>query len=309
MLVAGILFLLIASITAKNIAHIHLNTSSLALSHQCIDFYTIKSSDTCFDIASQYGITMDLMHAWNPSLSCKHLIPGKSMCVQGLSMGIPSFINPSQCVQQWHVQTNDTCADISLVTSVPTKTLEAINRDSPAGFDCHNLKVGSVVCLGPEQKSPRLLARHKVHSKSLHAHEKSAFFMHDDGALEETNRARKAVGVKPISWDASLAKAAYQYSQHLASQGCKLVHSGQHGQGENLYASYGSSSGSMANAVKLWVKEKWNWTRGQMNHFTQVVWSGTSKMGCAKGINTQKKCQVVTCRYWPQGNIIGRKPY
>jgi pathogenesis-related protein 1 len=235
-------------------------------------------------------------------------------------------------VQQWHVGKGDTCQEISKVTGVSVEKLIEINKASPTGFNCSNLPIGSVVCLGSEEESSasfldqgddvfsHLEARYwkkkrkyavKVVQSKVSSGKVSANAFYDQGALEETNKARRAVGVGPLSWDHKLASSALQYSQYLASQGCKLVHSHEPGHGENLYAMYGSSGGStsLANAVQLWVKEKWHWTMGQLNHFTQVVWSGTQKMGCAQGVNHEKNCQVVTCRYWPQGNIIGRKPF
>jgi pathogenesis-related protein 1 len=129
------------------------------------------------------------------------------------------------------------------------------------------------------------------------------------GSLRETNRARQIVGVKPVSWDQKLAASAYAVSKRLSDAGCILKHSGWGGVGENLYMTGRSSPFSFKDAVSLWFKERSSWRRGILNHFTQLVWKDTQRIGCAKSVNHYKNCEIVTCHYWPQGNIIGRSPF
>ena len=130
---------------------------------------------------------------------------------------------------------------------------------------------------------------------------------HIFGSLRETNKARQLVGVGPVSWDNKLAASAYAVSKSLSDAGCILKHSGKSGVGENLYMTGRSSPFSFRDAVSLWYKERVSWRRGILNHFTQLVWKDTRKIGCAKSVNPRKNCEIVT--YWPQGNIIGRAPF
>ena len=132
---------------------------------------------------------------------------------------------------------------------------------------------------------------------------------HAYGSLKDTNRARRIIGVAPVTWDSKLAASAYAVSKSLSDAGCALKHSGKRGVGENLYMNGGISYFSFRNAVNLWFKERFSWKRGILNHFTQLVWKDTRKIGCAKSVNHRKKCEIVTCHYWPQGNIIGRSPF
>ena len=52
---------------------------------------------------------------------------------------------------------------------------------------------------------------------------------------------------------------------------------------------------------------------GQIGHFTQIVWKGTTKLGIAKASATTKKngfyATYVVAHYSPAGNIIGRSNY
>jgi hypothetical protein len=107
-----------------------------------------------------------------------------------------------------------------------------------------------------------------------------------------------------------LASAAQQWANN-----CKFVHSG--GSlgpfGENLAAGTGSSY-DIAAAVKSWTDEvsEYDPNNPQPSHFTQVVWKGTSQVGCAlqlcDGIFDASfgKAKYFVCEYSAQGNIIGQ---
>ncbi|GLC55304.1 hypothetical protein PLESTB_000970400 [Pleodorina starrii] len=63
-----------------------------------------------------------------------------------------------------------------------------------------------------------------------------------------------------------------------------------------------------------------NWSKG-VGHFTQLVWRGTSGVGCGVGINDgwgeefvpgrfmRLKCKVVVCRYQAPGNYAGNEVF
>ncbi|GJP31704.1 hypothetical protein CLOM_g14756 [Closterium sp. NIES-68] len=143
----------------------------------------------------------------------------------------------------------------------------------------------------------------------------------DIGAiLEEHNRARQEVGVPDLAWDDSVAAAAAEWANNLASRGCPLEHGGAEGLGQNLYwsAPAGLTPEEDRMAVQSWVEEKVDWTyspvpegcaEGRMcGHYTQVVWRDTTHVGCASA-----QCPdgggMWVCNYLPPGNFIGAPPF
>ncbi|XP_012072762.2 LOW QUALITY PROTEIN: pathogenesis-related protein 1 [Jatropha curcas] len=134
--------------------------------------------------------------------------------------------------------------------------------------------------------------------------------------LDAHNQARTAVGVGPLSWDDTVAAYAQNYASTRRRQragDCNLVHSGGP-YGENLAWSSAELSGT--DAVKMWVDEKAYYdydsnscSPGQMcGHYTQVVWSSSVRVGCAK-VRCSNGGTFITCNYDPPGNYVGQKPY
>lgn len=121
--------------------------------------------------------------------------------------------------------------------------------------------------------------------------------------LDAHNKYRGLHGSGPLSWDDS----AYQYAQNNADHyDCSGVLTHTHGQfGENLAAGYSSGS----SAVKAWYDEGETYNYGASNsydHFTQVVWKASTKVGCAwKDCTAQNWGHYVICEYDPPGNMIG----
>ncbi|CAI5498030.1 unnamed protein product [Closterium sp. Naga37s-1] len=138
--------------------------------------------------------------------------------------------------------------------------------------------------------------------------------------LEEHNKARRAVGVADLSWDDNVAAAAKQWADELASSGCKMKHGAAKGLGQNLYWKRPAqlNSGEDRAAVRAWVAEKADWTYSavpngcaggkQCGHYTQVVWRGTQRVGCAAAQCADGGGMWV-CDYSPQGNMVGSAPY
>jgi hypothetical protein len=139
--------------------------------------------------------------------------------------------------------------------------------------------------------------------------------------LELHNRERAAVGAPPLQWDARLAQSAATYGPALASIG-RLVHSPRAtrpGQRENLAMAWTDTT-SPEQLVGLWVEEKrlfhpgafpnvtrtGNWS--DVAHYTQMVWKGTTHVGCA--VHTAPSgWSYLICRYSPPGNIDGKPVY
>ena len=79
--------------------------------------------------------------------------------------------------------------------------------------------------------------------------------------------------------------------------------------GENLFAA--KPNGDIIRAVQAWYGEEKqynynnpNWQPGA-GHFTQVVWKGTTKVGCA-AVQCGNLGTYVICEYSPPGNVIGK---
>ncbi|KAI5814713.1 CAP domain-containing protein [Pyronema omphalodes] len=116
------------------------------------------------------------------------------------------------------------------------------------------------------------------------------------------NQARYEHQVGGLQWDNNLAASAQRHANR-----CGFYHSGQPGVGENL--AWGTYLGRLR-AVRLWVVERnqFNFQNGgfskQTGHFTQVVWKGTTRVGCA-----EKACngfRMHVCQYYPPGNWQGQ---
>ncbi|KAF6833619.1 pathogenesis-related protein [Colletotrichum musicola] len=133
-------------------------------------------------------------------------------------------------------------------------------------------------------------------------------------ALDAHNSARSDVGVPALAWDATLAKNAQDWADHLVSVG-SLTHSQTSGEGENLYMQSGGGSPN-ANAADAWLGEKSLYNGEAISatnymgfgHYTQAVWKSTTKVGMAIATDS-KGATYVVARYSPPGNYIGEKPY
>lgn len=137
--------------------------------------------------------------------------------------------------------------------------------------------------------------------------------------LAAHNRERARVGVAPLRWHPGLAAAAASYGPTLSRLG-GLRHSPRSyrpGQRENLWMGTRGAY-SPEQMVGAWISEKayyrpglpfpnvsrtGNWA--DVAHYTQVVWSGTTHVGCA--IYPSAHWDYLICRYSPPGNVDGRR--
>ncbi len=135
--------------------------------------------------------------------------------------------------------------------------------------------------------------------------------------LDAHNKARKAYGSLPLYWDAALASAASAYASKLAREN-RFAHDPQKGvrvrQGENLWM---GTRGAFSYAVMAasWIDERKDFKPGRfpdvsrtgdwsvVGHYTQVVWPGTTSVGCAIASNATD--DYLVCRYAPAGNVVG----
>jgi pathogenesis-related protein 1 len=137
--------------------------------------------------------------------------------------------------------------------------------------------------------------------------------------LDIHNRMRAAVGVPPLTWSDSLAAGAQNWADNMLSTGV-YAHSTLeqlNGQGENMVAGMGANY-PLLDMIHGWVNEEQNY-HGQpiegtlgapdatYGHYTQMVWSSTTEIGCGYATNDQSTYFV--CRYSPAGNILGQTAY
>ncbi|XP_021755340.1 pathogenesis-related protein PRB1-3-like [Chenopodium quinoa] len=121
----------------------------------------------------------------------------------------------------------------------------------------------------------------------------------------------------PLVWDTTLENYAKWWAGQRY-QDCKLQHSFPEGGftlGENIF--WGSGSQWRArDAVQDWADEEKYYdygsnscAEGQMcGHYTQIVWSKTRSVGCARSV-CENGDVFMTCNYYPPGNYVGERPY
>jgi uncharacterized protein YkwD len=142
----------------------------------------------------------------------------------------------------------------------------------------------------------------------------------DERILMAHNQERLALGLKPLSWDSSLAESAQGWADYLASSG-RFEHAPENHrapEGENLWAGTKGYYAPEA-MVGAWVREKQffrpgvfpdNSTTGRVEdvgHYTQLVWRATTKVGCAEASSLRE--DILVCRYTEAGNYIGERPF
>uniref|UniRef100_A0A7C8ZM03 SCP domain-containing protein n=1 Tax=Opuntia streptacantha TaxID=393608 RepID=A0A7C8ZM03_OPUST len=121
----------------------------------------------------------------------------------------------------------------------------------------------------------------------------------------------------PLVWDKDLEKYARWWASERSAD-CALQHSFPEGGfelGECIFWGSGSQW-TPSDAVKAWADEEKYYdydsntcAEGQMcGHYTQIVWSTTRKLGCARVV-CQDGDVFMTCNYDPPGNVIGERPY
>jgi len=127
-----------------------------------------------------------------------------------------------------------------------------------------------------------------------------------NACLKVHNYWRAQHGAPALVWDATLAQHAQAWANRLAATNT-FEHAKNTGEGENLFKSGGDAS--YKEAVDAWYNEEklYNYNHPGFSmatgHFTQVVWKGTTKLGCA--IQKRGRETYIVARYSPPGNVVG----
>jgi len=127
--------------------------------------------------------------------------------------------------------------------------------------------------------------------------------------VDAHNKVRAAHCAPPLTWSPTLAAIAQKWADTLKAKGCGFGHSGGQKYGENLAA---GTSGALdpESTVAMWYDEikLYKFPAGgfsmQTGHFTQVVWTTTTSVGCGKV--TCNGNDIYVCNYDPPGNWEGQ---
>lgn len=142
--------------------------------------------------------------------------------------------------------------------------------------------------------------------------EEMDYLAEHNGRREKYHRAY-GVDYKPLKWSNDLAKSSASYADKLLNYCCtsKLPHdSNNRGSfGENLASSCGSGSWgkkpAATNILNRWVENEHNRNYLGKLHYTQVLWRGTTHVGCGvaeKDMGNGYTCHMQVCRYQKPGN-------
>lgn len=127
--------------------------------------------------------------------------------------------------------------------------------------------------------------------------------------VDAHNRYREKHCAPPVTWSPTLAQVAQKWADTLKAKGCMFGHSNNNKYGENLAA--GTTGALPPEAVvAMWYDEvaKYSFKKPafsmETGHFTQVVWTTTTQVGC--GMAQCKGMDIWVCNYDPPGNWEGR---
>ncbi len=140
--------------------------------------------------------------------------------------------------------------------------------------------------------------------------------------LDAHNAERASFGHAPLVWDDALAADAARYAAEMAQTGV-YHHSKKASRaipsGENLWMgprhlySYQVMAQAFLDEKKMFIPTAklpdfsttgyWQ----EVAHYTQMIWRGTQKVGCAVGDG--RDYEYLVCRYFPAGNAYGKGPF
>ena len=130
------------------------------------------------------------------------------------------------------------------------------------------------------------------------------------------NLERDRMSVPRLRWSARLAGQAQAWAATLARSNRFEHASDRSGAGENLWM--GPAGRYSAEAmIDGFVEERRMFRAGQfpnvsttgswhdVGHYTQLIWPGTQEVGCA--VARGQSNDILVCRYFPAGNVMGER--
>jgi pathogenesis-related protein 1 len=199
---------------------------------------------------------------------------------------------------------------------------DATEEDSSAAFDGGNRPLADAGGGPPTDSS--------VHDDGGNSTIDGAAPANESAWLVPMNQTRTNVNEAPLVWDPVAAQVALTYANqcnymHNLNAGAQyMALGGKSRLGEDIAA--GAPTESIAAAVNSWVGEVADYNHATntcaagkvCGHYTQIVWSTTTGVGCAQvscttnspfGAFASGKWQFEVCDFSPAGNIVGRAPY
>ncbi|KAH7866645.1 hypothetical protein Vadar_023172 [Vaccinium darrowii] len=138
--------------------------------------------------------------------------------------------------------------------------------------------------------------------------------------LDAHNAIRRAKGVPPLQWDPKLAQYAKNWADQSVNE-CNPHHHSGGPYGENtLWEQYDERTPAMV--AQIWINEQANYDQSKMQckcqpetstcmcgHYTQVVWSSTTAVGCGNATCNNDLGVLIVCSYNPPGNYVNQNPF
>ncbi|GAA0146840.1 hypothetical protein Leryth_010899 [Lithospermum erythrorhizon] len=126
------------------------------------------------------------------------------------------------------------------------------------------------------------------------------------------NKVRAQLKLPKLQWSEKLARYANSWAHQLSAD-CELRHSNTD-YGENLFWGTGTDW-KLGDAVVAWATEKVYYNHSSNScihnqeclHYTQLVWKQSRKVGCARV--TCNGDTIISCNYYPHGNVVGERPF
>jgi chitinase len=111
----------------------------ISLTNACSNYHTVISGNTCYDIATLYGISLNDLTSFNPGLNCQMLQIGQKLCVSGSGGGSTG----GSCSSYYVIKSGDYCYAIAQNNGISLDQFYTLN----AGINCNNLQIGQIVCV------------------------------------------------------------------------------------------------------------------------------------------------------------------
>lgn len=181
-------------------------------------------------------------------------------------------------------------------------------------FSAHVCATGAAVVASETSPDRATTYQNPTHTAQNSAQHRAARL------LRVHNEERRRLGLRALRWNRELERDAKQWAHHLSRRGM-LQHADYRtleNTGENLWMGT-SGRWPVESMVGAFISEKRHYRHGtfpdishtgnwaDVGHYTQIVWRETQEVGCA--LATARGNDVLVCRYWPAGNVVGRRAF
>ena len=133
-------------------------------------------------------------------------------------------------------------------------------------------------------------------------------------ATAETQRLGQTVTIPDLTWNPTAAATAQAWANNLLATNTFGHNPNAPEFGENIFFESGPDPATSGDrAFASWASEAASYTwdtnacTADCGHYTQIVWAGTTSVGC--GMATNGTTTIWVCDYAPRGNIDGQRPY